>query len=122
MSKIPKDAPLATVTKMLGIGRYERHMLLCTGPKCCTDEAGLETWSYLKRRLAEIGFDQLPVYRTKAGCLRVCREGPVAVVYPEGTWYKLVSPEACETIIQEHLIGGRIAEQYAFAANPLPHV
>jgi (2Fe-2S) ferredoxin len=99
-----------------GVPDATRHLFLCLGPDCCRMRDGEHTWDYIKSRIKHL---DLKLMRTKAACFRICKEGPLMVVYPDGTWYSRVTPERFERILQEHLIGGTPVQEFLVATNSL---
>jgi (2Fe-2S) ferredoxin len=112
---------LRAVADKRGLGAYQRHVFLCTGPSCCVPEVGQAAWDALKQSLNDSGLGSGPraCYRTKVGCLRICCHGPTMLVYPEGTWYHGMTAERIPRFVQEHLVEGRPVEEWIFAHNPL---
>jgi (2Fe-2S) ferredoxin len=116
---------LRRVADTLLIGHYHRHVFLCVGEACCTAEQGAAAWDALKgelkRRNLSLAAGPQACYRTKVQCLRVCGGGPVAVVYPEGTYYAGLTADRVPEFVERHLVDGRPVEEWIFARNPLPN-
>ena len=107
----------------LGVPSIERHIFLCCDPtkaKCCSRKRSIEAWKFLKKRLKELGLARSGgIFASRANCLAICPGGPIAVIYPDGTWYGHCDPPVLERILQEHLLGGRIVEDFLIAERPL---
>ncbi len=104
------------------------HLLLCATPSkalCCPDPAvGLASWNTLKRLVRELGLEdparpQGVVWRTKADCLRVCAEGPILLIWPDGITYGAVTAERIERILQQHVLGGLPVDEWIVGRSVL---
>jgi (2Fe-2S) ferredoxin len=116
-----KEEELKAAAQKVGVGGYRRHVLLCTGPSCCTPEDGMAAWEALKKEIKDrdLGGGERACYRTKVGCLRICCHGPTMVVYPEGTWYHGMTADRMPEFVLRHLVEGRPIEEWVFARNPI---
>jgi (2Fe-2S) ferredoxin len=90
---------------------YRYHAMLCCGGQCEPD-GSRELVNYMKAQLLAAGIDDVRVNR--AGCLGVCVQGPIMVVYPCGTWYCNLNRENIDRIIGQHFKSGEIVEELAF--------
>ena len=73
----------------------------------------------MKRAINDYGLADGLVLRTKVECLDLCCDGPVAVVYPEGTWYSGLTADRIPRFVRDHLVGGCPVAEWVFAHNPL---
>jgi (2Fe-2S) ferredoxin len=93
----------------------KRRVLVCEGGACNAAGAGA-IWGHLRnvqeaRRLRVTGDGTMTA---KATCLGPCALAPVLQVFPEGTWYGGVTEAAVDRIAEEHLLGGRVVEDFAY--------
>ena len=107
--------------------RVSHHLLLCATPSkalCCPDPAlGAASWNRLKILVRDLGLEKPErpegiVLRTKADCLRICADGPILLIWPEGVVYGGVSPDRIEVILREHVIGGTPFEPWVLRRTP----
>lgn len=142
MIVVNPDQRLESIANALSVPSVQRHIFLCadqSNPRCATRDHTNELWRHLKTRLKDLGIATAPpkwqgdmdyepeaiapgegaVLRTKADCLRICEQGAIAVVYPEGTWYARLDIDRLDRVIDEHLMGGKPVEDLVFAVGEL---
>ena len=117
MTNQPLHPSLPVLVENLKLGKTRKHMFLCTRGKCSSITQANESWEYLKKRIRELGLMDVEggVYRSPADCLRVCVQGPIMVIYPEGVWYHSCTPEVIELILQQHILRDKIVADYCLA-------
>lgn len=109
-------SPLESGLAKAGLPGARRHLFVCLGPDCADFAEGQELWDHIKKTVKNL---DLPVMRTKAQCFRVCTQGPILVVYPEGIWYGNITPKRFDRIVEEHLLGGQPVQEWILATNSL---
>ena len=104
------------------------HLLLCATSKkasCCDYLIGNASWERLKKLLKELDLENPNrssgiVLRSKVDCLRICNDGPILLIWPDGIWYGGVTPKRIELIIHEHLVKGRQLEEWIIQRTDKP--
>lgn len=109
---------METRAHSIGLGGFGRHVFLCSGPECASNEVGMKAWEALKVGIKNSGLTK-ECHRTKVGCLRLCKNGPIAVVYPEGVWYHSMDSGAIPELIAQHLVGNKIVASKEIGCYPL---
>jgi (2Fe-2S) ferredoxin len=93
---------------------FKRHIFFClnerkNGEACCAQHNAQAAFDHCKNRVKQLGLAGPGQVRVnKAGCLDRCAGGPVAVVYPEGTWYSYVDQADIDEIVDSHLAKGQV--------------
>ena len=96
---------------------YRHHIFLClnardNGEACCAQHDAQAAFDHCKARVKQAGLAGPGGVRVnKAGCLDRCAGGPVAVVYPEGTWYTYVDRHDIDEIVEQHLKQGQVVQR-----------
>jgi len=108
--------PLATGLAKAGVPFAQRHLFVCLGPDCANFGEGQALWDHMKSRIQKL---DLPIMRTKALCFRICTQGPILLIYPDGIWYGNVTPARFDRIVKEHVIGNQPIQDWILVRNAL---
>ena len=93
-----------------------RHIFVCTSSRAngqqkgfCHTKDGVAVIGGFIEELEERGLSG-EVMVSNTGCFGLCEEGPVVVIYPDNVWYGSVTSDDVETIVEEHIVGGKVVE------------
>ena len=105
--------------------KIQKHLLLCATPskqKCFKGDVGKKSWDYLKKFLNDYErkkkYPNISILRSKVDCLRICKKGPILLIWPEGIWYEKVTPDKINIILESHIINGIPIEEWIFKRTP----
>ena len=91
---------------------FRSHVLICGGTGC-TSSGSLKIYEKLQEEINKNGLSK-EVQVVKTGCFGLCANGPIMIVYPEGTFYSMVNVEDIPEIVSEHLLKGRIVTRLVY--------
>lgn len=91
---------------------FRSHVLICGGTGC-TSSGSLKIYDKLQEEINKNGLSK-EVQVVKTGCFGLCANGPIMIVYPEGTFYSMVNVEDIPEIVSEHLLKGRIVTRLVY--------
>jgi (2Fe-2S) ferredoxin len=100
---------------------YKHHVFFClnersNGEDHCSQHDAQAAFEHCKQRVKAAGLAGAGAVRVnRAGCLDRCAGGPVAVVYPEGTWYTYVDKADIDEIVDSHLKNGQVVQRLLLA-------
>jgi (2Fe-2S) ferredoxin len=103
--------------------KFEKHIFICVNERtpedprgCCKERGSEKIRELFKEEVARRGLKG-KVRANAAGCLDHCEHGPTVVIYPDGVWYKVQTPEDVKEIMDEHIEGNRIVTRLAIYSH-----
>ncbi len=91
---------------------FRSHVLVCGGTGCSSSKS-MEIKNRFEEKIKEVKLDN-EVQVVATGCFGLCEEGPIVIIYPEGSFYARMTLDRVDEIVTEHLLKGRIVRKYLF--------
>jgi (2Fe-2S) ferredoxin len=90
------------------LSQTRHHLLICNGGSCMR-KGGEEVTQAIRDEISRLGVDQ-EIHTTRTRCNGRCEDSCVVIVYPEGVWYKHMTPEIGREMVRRHLVGGELVK------------